>query len=223
MNHVDERKTAEGDGLNNGFGTESSKVTFLPEQQAKVQELIDEAYKKAYAKAQRGRSSSEEFERLKVEIESLRQDKKTSALLKAISRHNVVDAEEVADLLKEKIKMSDDGGYSVIGDSGALRINNSGMPMSIEEYVSHWLSERPHHLRSNGAAGSGSNGARFSQGAHRYNLSDPDVWRTMPREELDRILREGLNVQGSAGQHYKFRDVKNPFIEARKRKFHTGV
>lgn len=36
-----------------GVETEPSMITFLPEQQAKVQELIDEAYKKAYAKAQK--------------------------------------------------------------------------------------------------------------------------------------------------------------------------
>ncbi|MDO8426214.1 MAG: hypothetical protein Q7T24_01715 [Deltaproteobacteria bacterium] len=220
---VDELKTVErGDGLKNGEA-EPSKVFFMPEQQAKVQELIDEAYRKAYAKAQKTRSSSEEVERLKSEMERLKSDKKMAHLLRSISKHSVVDAEEVADLVKDRVKMDEDGGFSVTGESGALKVNSSGNPMSIEEYIGHWLSERPHHLRASGSHGAGSFGSRFGEGAMRHNLGDPAAWRNMPREELDRLLREGINVQGSAGQTYKFKDVKNPFIEARRRKFQSSA
>jgi len=45
----------------------------------------------------------------------------------------------------------------------------------------------------------------------------------MPREDLERIMKEGINVQGTAGQTYRFRDVKNPFLEARRRKFHSAA
>lgn len=219
---VDELKTAEGDSQ--GKGEESRRVSFLPEQQARVQELIDEAYRKAYAKAQRSRGSGDEVERLKGEVERLREETKTSALLKAISRHNVVDAEEVADLVRGRVRLDEDGSVKVLGESGAVRVNTSGQHMSVDEFVSDWLSERPHHLRANGGAGAGSQGARFGAAATRHNLSDPNAWRSMPREELDRLLREGLSVQGSAGQTYRFRDVKNPFLEARRRKFkHAAV
>lgn len=212
-----------GDGLTNGQGTETSKVTFLPEQQTKVQELIDEAYKRAYSKAIRSKGGSEEVEKLKTEVERLKQEKKTSALLRAVARHNVVDAEEVADLLRERVRIEEDGMLSVLGDGGSVRINNSGMPMSVDEFVSGWLGDRPHHLRTSGATGAGSSGARFSASRQRYNLSDPSVWRTMPREDLDNLLKDGISVQGAAGQTYSFRDVKNPFIEARRKKFQSGA
>lgn len=224
MQQVDELKTVEsGDGPKNGFESESSKVMFLPEQQAKVQELIDEAYKKAYAKAQR-RNPSEEVEKLKGEVEKLKHERKTAALLRAVSKHSVVDAEEVVELLKDRVRVDDSGNLSVVGSTGASRIDHTGLPMSVEEYVGSWLSERPHHLRAPGGAGSGSSGSRFSVNASlRYDLSDPAAWRNMPREELDRLLKEGISVQGSTGQSYKFRDVKNPFLEARKRKFQSVV
>ncbi|MBI5588332.1 MAG: hypothetical protein HY889_08215 [Deltaproteobacteria bacterium] len=224
MQQVDELKTVEsGDGPKNGFESESSKVMFLPEQQAKVQELIDDAYKKAYAKAHR-RNPSEEVEKLKAEVDKLKHERKAAALLRAVSRHSVVDAEEVVELLKDRVRVDDSGNLSVVGETGASRINHTGLPMSVEEYVGSWLSERPHHLRAPGGAGSGSSGSRFSANASlRYDLSDPAIWRNMPREELDRLLKEGISVQGSTGQSYKFRDVKNPFLEARKRKFQSGV
>lgn len=224
MQQVDELKTVEnGDGHKNGFESESSRVSFLPEQQAKVQELIDEAYKKAYSKAQR-RHPSEEVEKLKAELEGLKHERKTAALLRAVSRHNVVDAEEVVELLRNRIGTDDSGSLMVVGETGAARINNAGQPVSVEEYVGRWLAERPHHLRTSAGSGSGSTGSRFYAGAStRHDLSDPAVWRSMPREDLDRLLKEGVNVQGATGQTYKFKDVKNPFIEARKRKFQSGV
>lgn len=212
---VDELKTG-NDGI-----MEEGKVSFLPEQQARVQELIDEAYRKAYTKAQRA-SSGADVDKLKAEVERLREDRKAASLLRAISRHSVVDAEEVTELLKHRVRAEEDGTLKVVGQSGAMKVNNSGQPMSIEEFVDSWLSERPHHLRVSASSGAGSLGARFSSGPARYDLSDPAAWRSMPREELDRLMREGVDVQGAAGQNYRFRDVKNPFLEARKRKFQSA-
>jgi hypothetical protein len=224
MQQVDELKTGiSGDGPDNGGGAEPSRVSFSPEQQAKIQSLIDDAYRKAYAKAQRGASAPEEMERLRSEVEALMQEKKAAALLRAISRHNVVDAEEVAELLRERVRIDGDGGLGVAGRSGGVMINASGQPMTLDEYVANWLSERPHHLRQTGMPGAGSQGARFSgTGVSRRGLSDPSVWRDIPREDLDRLLSEGITVQGSSGQSYRFKDVKNPFLEARKRRFKAG-
>jgi len=221
MQQVDELKTANaGDGHENVAGPESSKVAFDPEQQAKVQQLIDEAYRKAYAKAQRAAGSGEEVKKLKSEVDSLREEKKMSALLRVISKHNVVDAGEVAELLKNRIKLDDDGNVTVVGSSGSTWIDSSGRPMGLDEFIGHWLGERPHHLRPTGPAGAGSSGARYGgTSAVRHNLADPAAWRTMPREDLDRILREGVNVQGAAGQTYRFKDVRNPFLEAKKQRY----
>lgn len=215
---VDELKTVSGDS-NAG---DEGRVSFQPEQQAKVQALIDEAYRKAYAKASK-RPSSEEVERLKTEVERLKEDKKSAVLLRSISRHGVVDAEEVAELLKRRVRLDEGGEAVVTNDSGATMVNSMGGPMSVDEFVSGWLSERPHHLRPASTAGAGSQGARFSFGSRRHNLSDPLSWREMPREDLDRLLKDGVSVQGSAGQSYGFRDIKNPFLEARKRKFQSAV
>ncbi|MEK6760002.1 MAG: hypothetical protein AABY51_09545 [Deltaproteobacteria bacterium] len=223
MHQIDERRVDEsGDGLINGYNTDASRVTFLPEQQTKVQELIDEAYRKAYSKALKTRGSSDEVERLRTEVDRLKQDKKTALILRAAARHNVVDPEEVADLLKERVRMDDDGGLSVVGEGGSVRINGAGVPMSVDEYVNDWLNARPHHLRASGTSGAGSHGTRFAAGANRHNLTDPNAWRTMSRDDLDRLLKDGVNVQGAAGQSYSFKNVKNPFLEARRRK-HTSA
>jgi len=220
MSQVDEQKTERGgDGRGSTTAAGPVKVSFEPEQQLKVQELIDDAYKRAYAKAQRSGASSGEVERLKQQLEVLKEDRKTAMILRSLSNHNVVDAEEVAELIRRRIRLDDDGRCSVIGESGAALIDASGRPLGLDEYVGRWLGERPHHLRSTGAMGSGSHGVLGREpGRPHYDLSDPSVWRSIPRHDLDRLLREGVEVHGSAGQVYRFKDVKNPFLDARKKR-----
>ena len=76
-------------------------------------------------------------------------------------------------------------------------------------------------MRSSGLAGAGSKSAKFGKPGARHDLSDPNAWRSMPREDLDRLLKEGINIHGSQGQVFGFKDVQNPFKEARKRKFNS--
>ncbi len=215
MQSVDEQKTGVmGEGSEDGSG----RVSFTPEQQGRVQSLIDDAYRKAYSKAARGSGVGEELVGLKKELASLKEDRKASSVLRAVAKRNVVDAQEVTELISRHVQMDESGRISVGADGAGA----DGMALGLEEYVDQWLAERPHHQRSQGSQGAGSHGSRFSGGQTRYNLSDPQSWRTMPRAELDKYLKDGVNVQGAGGHVFRFRDVANPFVEARKRKFNSG-
>ncbi|MBI5236008.1 MAG: hypothetical protein HY886_07155 [Deltaproteobacteria bacterium] len=215
---ADELRTNEaGTGRKSNADADASKVVFTPEQQGKVQELIDDAFTRAYAKALRTRGHSDDADRLKKEVDALKHEKKSAALLRSLSRHNVVDAEEVCELLKDKVRLDEDG-FKVVNETGGAMINSAGHPMNLDEFVGQWLDDRPHHLRSGASAGAGSTGARSCSNGLRRDVSDPAAWRTMPREELDKRLKDGIVLQGAAGQTYTFRDVKNPFLEARRRR-----
>ncbi len=212
---VDELKT----GGNNGFKeADGAKVAFMPEQQTKVDELINDAYKRAYAKALKSRPVSEEVESLKSENEALRNERKMASIYRVVSRFNVVDAEEIAKLVSDDIRLDDAGiPYAVSGGAQSQR-----QKVTVEDYIASWLGDRQHHLRTGGVRGAGSQGAKFGHNGLRHNTEDPEAWRKMPREDLDRHLEGGITVNGSAGQVYRFKDIKNPFIEARKRRFKQG-
>lgn len=222
MHQVDELKTVDkGESLKNGNQTNAQKVEFSPEHQAKVQELINDAFTRAYSKASREMTAPDEVGRLKSEVQVLKQERKTTELFKSIMKFNVVNAEDVAKLLGDSVKLMDDCKVVVVNESGAPRITPAGHPMGVDEYVAGWLRERPHFLRPSGAAGAGSHGVKFGPetfGSARHDISDPNLWKRISRDDLDNLLKEGLVVRGSAGQVYNFRDVKNPFVEARRRK-----
>ena len=205
MANVDERKTDMKDD-----GLKADSVAFTSEQQSRVQELIDDAYKKAFRKASLSSSGAPELDELRKEVERLKGDKLMASVLRAVARHNVVDAEEVAELISRRVAL----------DASGRAVANDAPNSDIDEYVHGWLLERPHHLRASMAQGAGSIGARY-EGKGRPNLSDPFVWRNMPREDVDRLLKEGVDVHGG-GQVFRFKNVGNPFLEARKRRFKTG-
>jgi len=213
---VDELKTA-GDvspaNTNDGVHKEAvlREVAFNDAQQQKVQSLIDDAYKRAYTKALRGATDSDEMRRLRSEVESLKSERKNSTLLKAVARHNVVDPEEVAELLTGKVKYD---------DHGSVYAESNGKKVSVDEFVGDWLTDRPHHLRSSPHQGGGSASARkhLTGRNSSYNLSDPETWRNMPREDFDSFMKEGV-VIGGGSKTLSFKNVSNPFHEARKKKF----
>lgn len=208
MSEVDELKTA-------GKGKSEEDGFFTPTQQGKVQELIDSAYKKAYDKASKNLSGNEEIGVLKKELDSLKEERKSNSILRALSRHNVIDGDEVTELMKRHVLMDGDGSFCVKDDSAF----GTGQKISVNEFVDKWLVERPHHLKfdSHGTGGSGSRSSFFNEEKKsHYNLSDPNSWRNMPRDDFERLLKEGVNVQGTSGQTYKFKNLKNPFYEKRK-------
>ena len=227
-----------------------AKTEFTSEQQAKVQGLIDDAYKRAYSKAQ---SNSPDIDRLKAELATLKtgdgkgkesEEVKTltaaldklkadlakkdareldDSIFKEVAKFNVMDISEVTTLLRGNIKPDEDGTPIVVNSDGSPRLNLNATPtrpMTISEMITDWLKTRPHHLRASGRQGSGSSGAKFGgEGGKEYDLSNPEVIRTMPREELDKAMVGGIEVVGSAGQVFRFKQSGNAFTEARKNRF----
>ncbi len=48
----------------------------------------------------------------------------------------------------------------------------------------------------------------------KYYLNDPQVWRDMPDDDFDKIMREGINLN-IGKQAFQFKEKSNPFREAK--------
>lgn len=229
---------ADGHGGNAGTGNSDKgassssdaggKISFSREQQVKVQELIDEAYRKAYTKANEGAKKDsgagkdtslvdEQLKALSSQVQVLRDEKKNNALLRAIGKHNVIDSEEVAAFTARFIRLNDDNSFTVLNEAGQERLNAHAKSMSVEEFIADWLTARPHHLRPSGASGAGSMGSTFGPGVSTAAPLTLESIRGMSAEELNKRVAEGISIQGSAGQTFNFKRPANPFIDARKR------
>lgn len=77
------------------------------------------------------------------------------ALLSAAGRHNAVSAEQVMQLVRNMVRLSQDGTAEVVDSNGTPRYNDSGDAMSVDELVSDFLAVNPHFVKaSSGGAGS---------------------------------------------------------------------
>ena len=80
------------------------------------------------------------------------------ALLQAASKNNAVSPDQVVALLKNKVKLADDGSVEVLDDTGSVRYTDDGTPMQVNTLVSDFLTANPHFVRAS-SGGTGSQGA----------------------------------------------------------------
>lgn len=80
------------------------------------------------------------------------------AILSAASRHNAVSAEQVSQLLKGSVKLSEDGSVEVYDTNGTPRYNDKGELLTVDELVSDFLTANPHFVKAS-QGGAGSQGA----------------------------------------------------------------
>lgn len=158
-------------------------VEFSPEQQAKVNELIDKAHAKALGKAEKQMSD------LRAELEALKADKskktestfdeaaakkllaetearyqaqitqmlgtqKSGLLMTAAAKANAVNPEVVAKLVGDSV-VYEDGKWSVQVD-GKTVTNARLEPMTVDEFIAKYLDENPYLKRAANAGGAGS-------------------------------------------------------------------
>lgn len=247
---------------NNGGNGGAQKVEFSPEQQAKVQELIDGSFSKAYGKAKqefdakltieieklksgnggqpgaekkvepnaemkaaldalKTRDEQRESERQKEKAEALHEIK-NARITKEIGGFDVHGHDEIANLVASHFDINPETKEVFVkGVDGSPKISlQTGEKMTPKEFLASWLKDRPHYQKAAGSQGAGSQGAMFGPGGgQKYNLQDPQSIRNMPKEDFEKLLKEGVNVHLPSGQTMKFREQKNPFLEARRAKF----
>ena len=81
----------------------------------------------------------------------------------AASRNNAVSAEQVSQLLKGSVKLSEDGSVEVYDTNGTPRYNDKGELLTVDELVSDFLTANPHFVKAS------QGGARISRGGWRFD------------------------------------------------------
>jgi len=90
--------------------------------------------------------------------QQLHKEKVEGALLKAAGSRNAVDPTQVAQLLQNRVRLSDDGEVQVLNNNGEVMYDtDNATPTTIDNLVNTFLDSSPHFLRA-GPNGSGSTG-----------------------------------------------------------------
>lgn len=152
--------------------------------------LSEKERKELEAKKQRG-----EFEKILEETVSKKDTvihdlqkqvhsiKVEGALLNAASNKRAVNPQQVTRLLQDRVKLTETGDVEVLDDSGTPRYGDDGKPLSVDQYVSEWLTSNPHFVASTpGGSGSQSQTANNNNG-NTIDISKLDMSRKDHREQ----------------------------------------
>lgn len=85
---------------------------------------------------------------------ALNSEKVDGSVLSAASKYKAISPEQVARLVKDKIRLNDNGDVEVVGEKGAPRYTESGDLMTVDAFIGEWLQQNPHFVQS-GPSGSG--------------------------------------------------------------------
>lgn len=128
--------------------------------------------------------------------EQLRTIKVNDALLNSASKHKAINPQQVVELLKNNVKLNDNGQVEVLAESGTPRYNQNGDLYSVEEYVSEFLTQNPHFQQATpSGTGSRSNVGKVNQ--EPFNLADLDLNNPEDRKQYAeyRKTKSGFNLR----------------------------
>ena len=119
------------------------------------------------------------LESVKSKLQSVQVD---GALLKAAGGRNAVNPDQVAQLLRNRVTLTDEGEVHVLNDKGEVMYDkNTASPTTVESLVNDFLDASPHFLRA-GPTGSGSIGIVGETTTNAQDISQLDMTRAADRE-----------------------------------------
>lgn len=105
----------------------------------------------------------------------LHKEKVDGSLLKIAGSRNAVNPEQVASLLRNNVKLSDDGEVYVLNENGEIAYDtDSATPLGVDKLVNSFLDANPHFLRA-GPSGSGSETSVGEQSSGDLDISQLDM------------------------------------------------
>ena len=111
------------------------------------------------------------------------------ALRGAASKYQSNAPDQVAQLLKPKIKLNKEGSVEVVDINGKVRYNDKGGQVTIPDLVQEFLNDYP-HFQTNTPSGSGSVSAVGGKTVKPFNIKDLDMSKKEDREAYSKYRNE---------------------------------
>ena len=108
---------------------------------------------------------------LESELKRIRIDE---TLVNVASGLKAVKPAEVKQLLRNNVRLSEQGSVEVINEDGTPRYSDKGEPMSVNDLVSEYLKNNPHHVMAT-QSGVGSQGKIGGSTPRPLKMSDLDL------------------------------------------------
>ena len=151
------------------------------EEDAAKEKLVKEAKSKAeLEKLMQQRISEKDTEILKYKNE-IKKERIDNSIMAVASKNNAINPSQVVSLLKDAIKLNDDGRVEILDNNSNIRYNEKGNLLTIEEKVKEFLQANP-HFSASGKSGTGSQSSVEGKTVKPFNIQDLDM--SKPEDRL---------------------------------------
>jgi len=123
----------------------------------------------------------------------LTQIKVDGSLLNSASARRAVNPQQVSELLRGKVRLGDTGDAEVLDSNGAVRYNEEGLPMSVDQLVEEFLTTNSHFVAA-GPTGSGTKPNTSDAGSKIGNIDPENLNMNSPEDR--KIYREYMKQRG---------------------------
>ena len=159
------------------------------EEEIAKEKQVQEAKSKAeLEKLMKQRISEKDTEILKYKTE-IKKERIDNSVLSVASKHKAISPSQVVSLLKDDIKLNDDGRVEILDNNSNIRYNSKGELLTIEERVKEFLDANP-HFRQGSLAGSGSQSSIEGKTVKPFNIQDLDMSKPEDRAKYAEYRKE---------------------------------
>ena len=159
------------------------------EQEAFKEKEVKEAKSKSeLEKLMQQRISEKDTEILKYKNE-IKKERIDNSIMAVASKNNAINPSQVVSLLKEAIKLNDDGRVEILDNNSNIRYNEKGNLLTIEEKVKEFLQANPHFSVS-GKSGTGSQSSVEGKTVKPFNIQDIDMSKPEDRAKYAEYRKE---------------------------------
>lgn len=123
--------------------------------------------------------------------EVIRQYKIEQPLLNLAAKYKSVNPEQVSLLLKNKLKLNEEGEVEVLDDKGQVRYNKNGKPYDVDTYVKEFLDANPHFVSAAPATTNTQGNVGNKVAGEEFDLSKLDMTRPDHRKLYAEARRQG--------------------------------
>ena len=159
----------------------------LDEQKKKDDELLKEKQlqdaktKAEIEKLMKERIAEKDQELLNMK-NMIKKEKIDNSVMSVASKMNAVNPQQIVELMKNNIKLSDDNRIEILDKHNNIRYNDKGELLTIEESVKEFLDANPHFSKGS-LSGVGSQSSVEGKTVKPFNIQDLDMSKAEDRQK----------------------------------------
>ena len=154
----------------------------------KEKQLQDAKTKAEIEKLMKERIAEKDTELMNMK-NMIKKEKIDNSVMSVASKMNAVNPQQIVELMKSNIKLSDDNRIEVLDKHNNIRYNDKGELLTIEESVKEFLDSNPHFSKGS-LSGVGSQSSVEGKTIKPFNIQDLDMSKAEDRQKYAEYRRK---------------------------------